>query len=319
MSKEEAKAILLRLDEEKRRKYLELELKFNKNEEPFFYIPKEESYANVVQSIRGSYARDPEANRLHKYLVRNGKMGRLFTFYENWVARVKDFKKRTGNLEFKDKNIEEMIKLWQGVSDDLEYKYNRHEDSSLHSNLTTCTSIVYQKGTSKFKIRDQCGFLILSVEADDKYKKSMLMDYDFFSGEGSMDGVFPAYEFDIKEDKYNEPLTKEEFFNHKLLNKLLHENEYLMRDIAFIVYDVLGNKELMNYYYKKSHYEQRKICPDELNTGKAFNFWIKKKSDEEEGLRPITMGKYLNSFTCSGIGNLFNNCRYLNITLSKND
>ena len=160
-----------------------------------YSLIKKNTYVEAVHALQSQLDAHPSAAH-PKFHDGQNELYRPLTFKENIEAKLESFEPITRP----DRTI---------VADD-------EHNALFASDLSSCTGIAYNVGTTRFKIKNVCLDLIAFKQSDECY---VPVDYDSF------DGV----ELDLSESIYNAPLTRKQFLNHKAYRVLFDDNSELMK------------------------------------------------------------------------------------------
>src|SRR3989344_8632286 len=191
-------------------------------------MPQANTYALGVEAVRNTATNNP-------FIQDNGsRIYRPLTFKENIEARVNDYetsKDKDGN----ERTPEERLRF-----------FNTWLDSS--------TGIAFKKGSTLFKIINECSELIT---IDSAFNEAYLpVDYSKLQGN----------ELDSSKGTYNKGLTKEQVIEHESWIAALQGDKSLLKNYAEIVFNVKKGNELMGFYVRSNtgNDELRALCVGSL-------------------------------------------------------
>src|SRR3989344_2464139 len=190
-------------------------------------MPQANTYALGVEAVRTSATLNPQHNGIYRPL----------TFKETIEAKVKDYEILT-NPDGSERTPEERLRL-----------FNTWLDSS--------TGIAFKKGSTLFKIINECNELIT---IDSAFNEAYLpVDYSKLQGN----------ELDSSKGTYNKGLTKEQVIEHESWIAALQGDKSLLKNYADIVFNIKKENELMGFYVAKNTKEDqlRALCVYGLAVG----------------------------------------------------
>jgi hypothetical protein len=221
------------------------------------------TYAKGVEALKLHLQNTPSNAHPQFELPNGSNIYRPLTFKENIEARVNEYNK-DNNIDGSKKTFEQKTEL-----------FNNWIDS--------CTAIVYEKNTTKFKIIPICEKLI-NIDADS--------NSEFLTAEYSK---ILGVELDFDNKLYNQDLSLQQVINHPAWLEALDNDTKLLENYAKITFNIL-----------KTKYEK------ELGMG----FYIRQKPKTEE-LRALYVNDLDNDSAAVGDYYLNNVARFLLVAKSQ--
>jgi len=203
-------------------------------------MPQADTYALGVEAVRNTATNNP-------FIQDNGsKIYRPLTFKENIEARVNDYETLT-NPDGSERTPEERIRFF-------------------NTWLNSSTGIAFKKGSTLFKIINECNELIT---IDSAFNNDYLpISYSQLQGN----------ELDSGKGTYNILLTKDAVTNHPAWIAALENDRSLLRNYADIVF--------------------------KLKQGHLMRFWVRSNTDTDE-LRALYVNSLAGSSSAGGDDDLY--------------